>query len=332
MGNTTAYAGVTLTYNNRGRLSTTGYAGNSASHTYDVDGLRIQRVSTLGGTTVFVHDEAGRLIGEYDGSGALIQETVWLQDIPVATLRPRVGGGIDVFYVHADHLNSPRVVTRSSDNAQRWRWQSEPFGSTAPNEDPSGAGTFAYNLRFPGQVYDGAAGHYQNWHREYDAATGRYVESDPIGIDGGTNTYGFVLQSPTMLVDTDGLQARPPPPRSLPGGPPQRFPRGSYGLTRPPVTYSHSSRYNPSNARRQYEALSARSTVESTNSSIFDPYRRRYELYRNFLDDLESARKDISDRQALADLLERIREARRNPPTPDRGDYSCRSYGQSVVY
>lgn len=37
--------------------------------------------------TRFMYDEAGKLIGEYDLSGALIQETVWLNDIPVAVLK-----------------------------------------------------------------------------------------------------------------------------------------------------------------------------------------------------------------------------------------------------
>jgi len=34
-----------------------------------------------------MQDESGHLIGEYDGSGNLIEETIWLGDIPVATLR-----------------------------------------------------------------------------------------------------------------------------------------------------------------------------------------------------------------------------------------------------
>ena len=65
------------------------------------------------GTTAtrFVYDEAGRLWGEYSNTGALIQETVWLDDLPIATLRPN-GGGTDIFYVHADHLGTPRAITR----------------------------------------------------------------------------------------------------------------------------------------------------------------------------------------------------------------------------
>ena len=56
------------------------------------------------------------MLGEYDGTGAVIEETVWLGDIPVATLRPHAGGSVDIFYVHTDQLNTPRAVSRPSDN------------------------------------------------------------------------------------------------------------------------------------------------------------------------------------------------------------------------
>lgn len=42
----------------------------------------------------------------------------------------------------------------------------------------------AYNLRFPGQLFDGQAGLHDNWLREYDPAVARYAQSDPIGPTG----------------------------------------------------------------------------------------------------------------------------------------------------
>jgi RHS repeat-associated protein len=113
---------------------------------------------------------------------------------------------VDIFYVHTDHLNTPRAVTRPSDNLVMWTWYSDPFGTDAANENPAGAGTFAYNLRLPGQVFDGQAGLHDNGFRAYDPATGRYVESDPIGLYGGSySTYSYTNDDPVMWSDPYGL-------------------------------------------------------------------------------------------------------------------------------
>ncbi len=150
-----------------------------------------------------MYDEAGHLIGEYDGSGGLIQETVWLGDLPVATLRP--GSPVEINYVHSDHLGAPVRVTRASDDARRWQWNRDPFGSLPVDENPDAIGVFAYDLRFPGQLFDGQAGLHQNHFRDYSPAIGRYVESDALGLSGGVNTYGYVAANPIAFADPQGL-------------------------------------------------------------------------------------------------------------------------------
>lgn len=44
-----------------------------------------------------------------------------------------------------------------------------------------------------------------NYYRTYDPSTGRYLESDPIGLASGLNTYAYVSNMPTMLTDRFGL-------------------------------------------------------------------------------------------------------------------------------
>jgi RHS repeat-associated protein len=68
-----------------------------------------------------------------------------------------------------------------------------------------------YNLRFPGQYYDVETGLAYNYRRDYDPATGRYIESDPIGLDGGSSsTYIYVDDSPLVGVDPLGLKVMVP--------------------------------------------------------------------------------------------------------------------------
>jgi RHS repeat-associated protein len=74
-----------------------------------------------------------------------------------------------------------------------------------PNENPAGGGTFKYDQRFPGQIYDAQAGLHQNGFRDYDPQTGRYLESDLIGLIGGVDTYSYADGSPPMMIDPDGL-------------------------------------------------------------------------------------------------------------------------------
>jgi RHS repeat-associated protein len=88
-----------------------------------------------------------------------------------------------------------------------WRWDSDPFGTTAASQDPDGdSDVFAYNLRLPGQYFDSETGLHYNYFRDYDPATGRYVQSDPIGLAGGLNTYLYANSNTLSFIDPLGLE------------------------------------------------------------------------------------------------------------------------------
>jgi len=105
-----------------------------------------------------------------------------------------------VTYLHPDHLGTPKFGTNAG-GTQVWAWAPDAFG----NGSPSGAATV--NLRMPGQFYDAESSLFYNWNRYYNPATGRYISSDPIGLEGGINTFLYVDASPVMMIDSEGLNA-----------------------------------------------------------------------------------------------------------------------------
>ena len=169
-----------------------------------------------GSFSQYVYDEAGHLLGEYSDSGALIAEHVWLEDTPVALIKPiawatshggQTAGNVAVFAVEPDHLDTPRVLVNSTHQVI-WRWDSSPFGDTPAEESPTGLAAFHYSLRFPGQQYDPETQSHYNYFRDYEPGTGRYLESDPIGLRGGLGSFGYATADPLSTFDPTGEKSR----------------------------------------------------------------------------------------------------------------------------
>lgn len=213
-GNLTSDIAGTYTYSARGRMSAQTNASGTFSYLYNGLGQRVYKSGPSAviatGVAYYAYDPQGRLLGEYDANGKAVYETVYLGDMPVAVLTQPALNQTTVSYAYSDHLNTARVLVRPIDQAIVWSWGStEPFGQSQANPNPSGLGAFIYNPRFPGQVADPESGWFYNWHRDYNPALGRYVQSDPFGLNGGIGTYSYVEGSPLALIDSLGLEPFP---------------------------------------------------------------------------------------------------------------------------
>ncbi|HIQ16185.1 MAG TPA: hypothetical protein EYH38_11595, partial [Leucothrix sp.] len=182
-------------YDARNRL--TG-VDSTSTYLFNANNMRVKKTTPAG--TVLYGWENDRIFAEYNETGNAIQETVYFGSTPIALLKDD-----NTYRIFADQIDTPRVVTDNS-NTVLWAWVSKPFGESQPNEDVDGDSTeLSYNLRFPGQYYDGETGKHYNFNRDYNPVTGRYVTSDPIGLGGGINTYSYTRNIPIMKTDFLGL-------------------------------------------------------------------------------------------------------------------------------
>ncbi|MDX1914886.1 MAG: RHS repeat-associated core domain-containing protein [Methylophilus sp.] len=237
MGNTLTARGYTYTWNQAGqlkevKLGTGGSAVLLATYYYDYKNLRSRKVTTAAApqgasTVLYSYDEANHLQTEIRAAGGIatpLYSYVWRDDIPVAVIihpaaqiaanptfatNPPANfnpNADQVIYLEVDHLNTPRIG-RDQSGKKVWSWESDAFGSTLANEDPDNDGhKVIINLRFPGQQFDQESGLHYNHHRYYDPnlAGGRYLNSDPSGLAGGLNNFGYANQSPLKYIDRNG--------------------------------------------------------------------------------------------------------------------------------
>lgn len=186
------WSGWTFNYTQSGQLASVQNGASATSYSYREDGLRAEKVGS-GGTTLYHYDAQNRLIAESDSSGSFVKEYVWDDDDhPVAQIE-----GTRTTFLHADQLGTPRIGT-DAQAAAVWQWFARPFGTGPPY------GSVTVNLRMPGQYFDAETGLHHNRFRTYDPNSGRYLESDPLGLYAGINSFTYVDGNPLGRVDPDG--------------------------------------------------------------------------------------------------------------------------------
>ena len=192
-------ASVAVQYDGYGRL--TSYQKTGQSTLINAYNGLDERVSAGPANDLrsYVFDADGRMMGEYGSSTSDVKaETIWLSPQVNTPNQPFGGGdGVDgyaplavvtggvVYWVHGNHLGVPTVITDGTGTV------AAPAGYT-----PVG---------FPGQTRT-LADLYYNRYRDYDPTIGRYIQADPIGLEGDTNVYAYAENNPIRYMDPAGLK------------------------------------------------------------------------------------------------------------------------------
>jgi RHS repeat-associated protein len=187
-------------YDKAGRLASVAVDGSAqGAYLYNALGQQVSRTAWPGpleAVTLSVHDLNGNRIAEHDGSGAVLREYIWLDGRPLAVIE-----GGQVFWLSWDHILRPVMATDATGTVV-WAARYLPFGGIDQVSVDTGALT--QNLRFPGQWFQAETGLHQNWMRDYDPTTGRYLQADPLGLVDGASVYGYARQSPGRNTDPRG--------------------------------------------------------------------------------------------------------------------------------
>lgn len=196
-GGMNAVGTTTMTYNKANQLATTTAFGTTNTYGYDAFSQRLTSKAGTANALIHQYDQDMNLIETAGGSGVAITDYVYLDGMPIAQIKPSTS---TIYALHTDSIDTP---LRGTDPTQAVVMTANyaPYGAVTPT------GTVTTALRRPGQFLTDTSPFYRNGYRDNYPLLGRYLEVDPIGLNGGLNTYLYAEGNPLKYVDPLGLQA-----------------------------------------------------------------------------------------------------------------------------
>jgi len=274
--------GVTLNYDENGNLASDGatlYVWNArdqlveirtmqggvvAQFSYDALGRRQQK-TVYGDTTKYVYDKLDAV--QERGSDSQLKAVYVTGTLDERLQRILLAGSsnrIDTYIV--DHLGSTLALKDLSGSSDV-TYSYDAYGNSQANVQDVNP------FQFTGRENDGTGLYYYRA-RNYAPSMGRFIQSDPIGLNGGINTYAYVQGMPTRIVDPSGLQAIYPtifmPAPNVPAASPRKDPRSNF----PPESKEETMR-----RICKYAAPPWNGHVPRDSSNWHDPNQRNAEHY-----------------------------------------------------
>ncbi|PUA26358.1 MAG: hypothetical protein B0W54_21540 [Cellvibrio sp. 79] len=200
---------LTFGHNNRlEQVKVNGNAATLAGYEYNAKGQRV--IKQVNGNVIHFHyDTDNRLLAETTETGSPIREYIYAANQRIAMVDYQRNTAGDIYFIVNDHLGTPQLLLDVQQQIV-WSVNQSPFGEVTVE------GNIEQPLRFPGQYADAETGYSYNYFRDYDPTLGRYIESDPIGLEAGVNTFGYVLGNPIGFIDVYGLEVGFVPGRQSP--------------------------------------------------------------------------------------------------------------------
>jgi len=215
-GNTTNLNGVSLSWDERYRLTSVTTATAVVSYEYDVLNRRVSRIESeisnpsSAITNWFVYN-GNQVIADLDGSGNLLRTYVWGAGIDNLLSMTVYGAtATNTYYAIKDHQNTVIALVDASGSVVE-SYEYDAYGNILDVKDASGnsianhQSAIGNRYTFQGREIDWTTGLYYFRARWYNPETGRWLSKDPIGIAGGLNLYAFCGNNPVNFVDPMGL-------------------------------------------------------------------------------------------------------------------------------
>ncbi len=168
---------------------------NGSSTQYLVNGLgqRVGKLRPDGSSVNYVYVGQNQIIADHDSQSGWTNY-LWFGETLMGVLRSG-----QLHQVRGDHLGRPSLVTNEAAQVV-WKAYNYAYGRAVIVDQIGGL-----NLGFPGQYHDAETGLWYNGYRDYDPVIGRYLQSDPVGLSGGINTYVYAGNNPISMIDPLGL-------------------------------------------------------------------------------------------------------------------------------